>query len=97
MKRISVTAESLFLLLSIVSYYFSEKLASLAFGFLGLGLLLSDLAYLPTQAVYPLRPSTLPTWRRYASSVLVILAMCLFGYQIARDSTKSVPSAASSH
>ncbi|GAB3722794.1 hypothetical protein GCM10027594_03630 [Hymenobacter agri] len=89
MKRINVTAGSLLLLLSLISYCFGEKLAAAPFALLGLGILLSDLAYLPTRAPHPLRPSTLPAWRRYTSIGLITLAFALFGYRIVRDFTES--------
>ena len=97
MKRINVTAGSLLLMLSLVSYCFGEQVAAAPFALLGLGILVSDLAYLPTRAPHPLHRSILPTWRRYASITLLALAFALFGYQVVRDFTEPVSDNTQSH
>ena len=89
MKRINIITGCFFLFISALSLHLNLKLAAASLGALALGLLLSDVAYLPARAAHPLRSSNLPAWRRRLACFFIALALVLFAHQIVLDFTEA--------
>ena len=81
MKKLNVITGLIFGLLSLGPLLSHNWVAAAAWGAMGLGFGLSKLAFAPAP-YYEAAAHSLPTWRRYNSMVLMVIALILFGYQI---------------
>ena len=81
MKKLNVITGLIFGLLSLGPLLSHNWVAAAAWGAMGLGFGLSDLAF-ATAPSYGADAHSLPTWRRSSSMVLMVTALILFGYQI---------------
>ena len=81
MEKLNVITGLIFGLLSLGPLLSHDWVAAAAWGTMGLGFGLSDLAFAPATS-YGAAAHSLPTWRRSSSMVLVGAAIVLFSYQI---------------
>lgn len=81
MKKINVPVGLVFGVLSTASVLNSNWLTAVITGLLGVGFLLSDVAYLSPSAARSPGPA-LPSWRRYGSMLLIGAAILLSIYEI---------------
>ena len=81
MKKLNVITGLIFGLLSLGPLLSHDWVAAAAWGAMGLGFGLSKLAFAPAP-YYEAAAHSLPTWQRYSSMVLMVIALILSGYQI---------------